>query len=319
MYAVVIFMTLFCQTAMGGKFNSHKITYIAPASLMTKEVAQKKEVSFLGINNKSTVSDDSFPFCIQNDQKKVEHIDKALHDKKSYLWCVKGGYGSARLFDGLNKLPPPHQAKVVIGFSDITFLHLFLNQKWGWKTIHGAMPGMLIKQDPYNFYQIQNIMDKEKGTLKYDGLVPMNAQASSQKELCGPVTGGCLTLLVNSLGTAWQLDAKGKILMIEDVGVKGYEVDRYLTQIKQSGALHGVRAIIFGSFIPKEGDIFCDKALTTFAQESTIPVFSCDWFGHGFKNYPVPFGCPATIKKGDSNLWSLEIGYDFSSAQSCPA
>jgi muramoyltetrapeptide carboxypeptidase len=308
----VILAFFFSGIGLGKKFESRHIAYIAPSYQISSKVAQEKEGAFPGMSSGHIIEKEIFPYCEKEDKRKVNHLIQSLYEKKKYLWCVRGGYGSARLFKALNDLTPPPEPRVIIGFSDITFLHLFLNQKWGWKTIHGAMPGTTADQDSHNFRLIKEIMDKKKGTLTYGGLTPLNTSASTQKKICGTITGGCLTLLVNSLGTGWQLSAGDKILMIEDVGVRGYEIDRNLTHLKQSGVLKGVQTIVFGSFLPKDDDKYCPKALETFAREIKIPVFSCNWFGHSFKNYPVPFGCPAKITKQEQGVWVLDIDYDFS-------
>ena len=173
------------------------------------------------------------------------------------------------------------------------------------------MPCPNIANKPCNFLLIKEIMQKEKGSLRYRGLRPLNPTAVSYTTHSGPLTGGNLTLLANSLGTGWQLDARGKILVIEDVGIRGYAIDRDLNHLKQAGAFNGVKAIIFGSF--EGGDSFCEKAIETFAKETEVPVFSCNWFGHGPKNKPLPFGCPAWINPlTDKRRSELVIHYDFS-------
>jgi muramoyltetrapeptide carboxypeptidase len=201
----------------------------------------------------------------------------------------------------------------LIGFSDLTFLHLYLNQKWGWPTIHGDMPCSYLKNDKNNFVQIQKMIKKEKGCISYKKINPENHSCSSCSQISGTSIGGNLEILTKSLGTRWQLNADGKILLIEDVGVKSYQIDRNLMHLRQSGALRGVKAIILGEFLGE--DKFCKKALGNFAKEMDVPVFSCQWFGHGSCNKPIPLGCAATMKKDTNNQWVITIHYDFSSSQ----
>lgn len=295
---------------MGTVFNPKNIVYIAPSAPLSCLVAEKKNKSFPGISHPSVTGDEVGTYSTQTDRQKIPHIINALYGQKKFLWSVRGGYSAARLFKYINKIKKPSKPKVFIGFSDSTFLHLFLNQKWGWPTIHGTMPGYAEDQDDANYSIIKTLVNAEKGKLTYNNLTPLNPRGSYSASLCGKIIGGCLTLLVNSIGTGWQLNARGKILMIEDVNLKSYELDRYLTHMKQAGMLNGVCAIIFGTMT--SSGTLCKKIIKCFAQETNVPIFTCNWFGHGPINYPIPFGCPARIIKNNTHNHSLEISYDFS-------
>lgn len=301
---------LFTSNAMGAIFSPENIAYIAPSAPLSWPVAEKKNKSFPGINHPSVTGDEVGVYSTQTDRQKIPHIINALYGQKKFLWSVKGGYSAARLFKHINQIKKPSKPKVFIGFSDATFLHLFLNQKWGWPTIHGAMPGCAKDQDDVNCAKIKKLINTEKGKLTYHNLAPLNPCGACSTSICGKIIGGCLTLLVNSIGTGWQLNAHGKILMIEDVNLKSYELDRYLTHMTQAGMLNGVCAIIFGTMT--SSGTLCKDIIKCFAQETKIPIFACHWFGHGPINDPIPFGCPARIIKNNTHDYRLEISYDFS-------
>ena len=228
---------------------------------------------------------------------------------------MRGGYGSARLFDGVRRMKPEGASKIFIGYSDSTFLHLLFNQ-WGWKTIHGAMPVDLLRGasggatvDPNNFLLLQNMLASLKNKVIYCGLKPLNPQAVNLGSVSGKLIGGNLTLLTNSLGTAWQIKGQDQIIFIEDCGVKGYAVDRDLTHLKHAGVFTNARAVLFGTF--ERGDDCIPHAIKKFAETLGIPVFSSNLFGHGKSNYPLPFGFESVIKRGGRDMFEINIEYDF--------
>ncbi len=212
------------------------------------------------------------------------------------LWAVRGGYGASRLLPALeNGATLPEAPKVLVGYSDITFLHLFLGKR-GWPSVHGAMFWELGADgsDPENFRRLAAVLSGETAELRYEGLKPGNPAAEKlDQPVAGKLVGGNLTCLTAAVGTPWQPDVSGNILFLEDVKEKGYKLDRLFTQLQQAGLLDGASAILLGEF--SEGDEQVEFALARFAQSVSVPVFRCDWFGHGEKNYPLILGAPAAI------------------------
>jgi muramoyltetrapeptide carboxypeptidase len=116
--------------------------------------------------------------------------------------------------------------------------------------------------------------------------------------------GGNLTVLASGFGTRWQLRPKGALLFLEDVGEKGYRVDRMLNQFRQAGVLEGVNAVIFGEFLgPDQAGI--EVALARFAQSIAIPVFKTNQFGHGVLNYPIRYGAVSRIERENGQVFKL--------------
>ena len=78
--------------------------------------------------------------CSNTKEKRFEHFKKAVESRKSQgIWCVRGGYGSLQLVSFLEKMKKPRHKKIFIGYSDMTVLHLLLNQKWNWASLHGPV------------------------------------------------------------------------------------------------------------------------------------------------------------------------------------
>ena len=140
--------------------------------------------------------------------------------------------------------------------------------------------------------------------LIYEELEAMNPLARKSATLRAPVVGGNLAILAATLGTPWPFNAKGKILVIEDIGERGYRVDRMLVQMEQAGVFKGVRAVIFGDFVGGEEnkDEDClylwQDVQKRFAKQAKFPVLKGIPFGHGAFQRPLPFNTRAELRLG---------------------
>ncbi len=251
------------------------------------------------------------PFSANTDEQRFEQLRQAIYAEDSkVIWAFRGGYGTTCLMTKLQKLPCPVQPKILIGYSDITPLHIFFTQQFGWSTIHGRTISEFISRDTsaLEINRMKEVLFGTKPTTVFVNLKPLNWFAAQEKTVTSEVIGGCLTLIQTSLGTEWEIKLVNKILLLEDVGERGYNIDRMLTHIKQSGVLDEVKAIIVGDIICKKeenGNELCEEAINRFAQSLNIPVVSCAQIGHGAVNLPVPMNMPATLKLG--NTVTLEI------------
>jgi len=290
-------------------FQSRTIRLIAPASTCNLEIIEQlKTTTHLKIDVPDNLVEKNIIFHANSDENRFLQLKNALEDKSSntIIWTLRGGYGSARLIDYLSQCPKPKTEKIFIGSSDITALHLFLSQQWGWRTIHGAGLASLLNpnQDPQNFERIATIVSKSKKTLTLDPLIPLNTAASKIKKISGCITGGNLATLQTNIGTPWQIQTAGKILFLEEVGEKGYRIDRALNHLKQAGLLKDVHSIILGQFIASDASDNSDApliaetiriAIERFATDTQIPVFKNDQFGHGPTNYPIVYNAKSDI------------------------
>ena len=273
-------------------FQSRTIRLIAPASTCNLEIIEQlKTTTHLKIDVPDNLVEKNIIFHANSDENRFLQLKNAINDKSNstIIWTLRGGYGSARLIDYLSQCPKPKTEKIFIGSSDITALHLFLSQQWGWRTIHGAGLASLLNpnQDPQNFERIATIVSKSKKTLTLDPIIPLYTAASK----------------IN-IGTPWQIQTAGKILFLEEVGEKGYRIDRALNHLKQAGLLKDVHSIILGQFIASDASDNPDTpliaetiriAIERFATDTQIPVFKNDQFGHGPTNYPIVYNAKSDI------------------------
>ena len=272
-----------------------KIIAISPASYPYCEYKDIQSIAGINLyNNKLLLNKDVHPFHSNSDEKRFEDLNKALNiqDENVIIWCINGGYGSAKLINYLQRQSKPKCEKIFIGYSDITALHLFFSQKWSWKTIHGPCLGELFKEDKdiNNFLNLFDCLLRKDFTnrkfVKY--IKPLNLAAEKFKDQIDlfKFTGGNLALIQTSLGTSWQIDIKNKVLFLEDIGEAGYKIDRMLNHISSVLNIRTVKAIIFGEFI--NSDEFIDFTINNFVNlNSSIPIYKTDKLGHGKNNLPI--------------------------------
>ncbi len=232
--------------------------------------------------------------CASNDQNRFKQLKTAVQSKDSkVVWCLRGGYGSARLLPMLDKLKTPKNPKLLIGYSDITHLHMYFNYKWKWPSLHASMleemgSGQTTKQEIKDF---KKILFGKTDKVIYKKLKPLNKQARANKMIRSQLTGGNLTILMASFGTPYQVHADGQILMLEDIGERGYRVDRMLVQLKQAGYFNKIRALIFGDFVggeEKDSVALWKEVQKRFAGSVNFPVLKNIPSGHSTKQRPLP-------------------------------
>ncbi|MBZ5502583.1 MAG: LD-carboxypeptidase [Acidobacteriia bacterium] len=175
-------------------------------------------------------------------------LEAALAEADSRaIFCSRGGYGSNYLLEGLRAAPGA--PKILLGSSDITSLQIFFWQRFGWVTFYGPMvaqnfdrgAGASHGYDRASFTRA--VTETKQGwTLALEGEALVSGTAE------GVLLGGCLTLVEAALGTPWELDTRGAILVIEDRGMKPYQVDRALVHLRQAGKLREAAGLVLGDF-----------------------------------------------------------------------
>ncbi len=166
--------------------------------------------------------------------------------------CSRGGYGSTEI---LEKLVTARlkQAKIFCAFSDLTSVHIFLWQKLHWVTFYGPLvaggfdagPNATGGYDPDTFMWAMTATNS-------GWTVPLEGETFARGKAEGTLLGGCITLIETSIGTPWELDTRGSIMLLEDRGVKPYQLDRMLLHLKQAGKFEGARGIVLGEFPESE-------------------------------------------------------------------
>lgn len=240
------------------------------------------------------------------DEQRFDFLKKALLSKDSHIiWCLRGGYGSNRLLPMLAKLRKPREPKLLIGISDITSLHTFLIQEWGWSTLHAPLLDRLGKKlvSPKHEKELHNILFGDQSDIEFKKLKPLNNAALNIKLLRSKIVGGNLTVLQSTLGTPWQIRTRGNLLFVEDLGERGYRIDRMFEQFRQAGIFKSCAGLILGDFIggeePATGKNNFNKVFKRWSQDLEIPVFQGLEAGHASIQRPVPFNTPCDLEVKD--------------------
>jgi muramoyltetrapeptide carboxypeptidase len=220
------------------------------------------------------------------------------------IFCARGGFGSVQLLPYLSPELGDH-AKIFVGYSDVTTLLNWLRQYCNMVTFHAPMVAMdmargLSQRVKAHFW---DVLAGTTGTWKLDlGEVIRPGCAESE------IMGGCLSLLVTTLGTRHEIDTVGKLLFLEDVGEPPYRLERMLTHLKLAGKLDRPAGVVFGDFTGCDGagsrglreivhDIF---------HEAPYPVVMGMRAGHGSENLTLPFGVKMMLNGNAGTLEMLE-------------
>jgi muramoyltetrapeptide carboxypeptidase len=195
------------------------------------------------------------------------------------VFCTRGGYGSTYLLENLRLSGAA--PKILIGYSDLSSLQIFLWQTLRWVTFYGPMvaSGLDRGADAAEGYSLDSFIRALTET-KSGWTVNLLGESLAPGTAEGTLLGGCLTLVETTLGTPWELATPGAILLLEDLALKPYQLDRSLMHLKQAGKFRGVAGIILGEF-PQFTSSAEDKAMREVARRILQPL-----------GVPVVWGAP---------------------------
>jgi muramoyltetrapeptide carboxypeptidase len=227
------------------------------------------------------------------DEVRASGLMRALRDPEvKAVISLRGGYGCARLIPLLQPELLENQAKIFMGFSDLTTLHLYFRRRLGWKTLHGPMatsPTLSNIGSAQEMHLVRLWTDPGyHASLSFPELETWAAGAAE-----GELVGGCLSLLTASLGTPYEMDTDGKVLFLEDLGEPPYRLDRMLTQLRLAGKLERIAGVLLGEFkdCDSEGKPpSAEDTLRDFMTSLEVPVLAHFPSGHGSENWVLPLG-----------------------------
>jgi muramoyltetrapeptide carboxypeptidase len=167
-------------------------------------------------------------------------------DEVRAIFTSRGGYGSNYLLDGLDLDLIAESAKPLVGSSDLTALQLWLLDQIELPAFHGPMLSAdFAREDGVHLPSLQAALSGQSYSVGADeGMRTLHAGRAK-----GVLYGGCLSILVSLLGTPYEPQTEGKLLFLEDVNAKPYQIDRMLWQLREAGKLEGVRGVVFGEML----------------------------------------------------------------------
>ncbi|MHA7877309.1 MAG: S66 peptidase family protein [Bacteroidota bacterium] len=275
-----------------------KVAIVAPASRLKapKNVIAKATALFrswgLEVVLGEYVSVSHHNAFAGTDAQRAEDLQWALDDPTiKAVFALRGGYGTTRIIDQLDFKRFLRRPKWVIGFSDITTLHIQLH-KLGVVSVHGPMPTY------FSSPQYQGSIDSLKKLL-FRGTAQLIAPSNILNRLGvvkAPVVGGNLTLICSNMETPSALDTENKILVIEDVGGNLYVLDRTMVQLKRAGKLQHLAGLIVGKMphMQEHPSCFIGKSAEEIIREHVAdydyPVAFQFPIGHEAPNLPFLHG-----------------------------
>jgi muramoyltetrapeptide carboxypeptidase len=238
-------------------------------------------------------------------------LKAALAEKGTQaIVCTRGGYGSNYLLDCLRV--EGAQPKLLCGFSDVTSLHAYLWQKFRWVTLYGPMVAAGLDHganapegyDPESFTRA--LTETKRGWT-----VALKGESINAGPGEGTLLGGCLNLVETTIGTPWELDTHGSILILEDRGMKPWQVDKALMHLKQAGKLRGVTGIVLGDFPesdPPQGTESVKDVVRRILAPLGVPIVFGAPIGHTSRPMlTLPLGAQARLSAdGEGKLEILE-------------
>lgn len=234
-------------------FPGAKVALIAPASAVPEDRLQKaidfvRSLKLEPVVYPSCYFSNRDGYLAASDAQRAKDILDAFADPSIQgIWCIRGGYGSHRILPLLDKDLIRSNPKWFGGYSDVTTLHTYLNQECGLESYHCVMPSTESDADEFTHNWLKKaLFGGLSGTMAYpEGLT---ARTLVPGEANGVLCGGNLSLVIASLGTPWEIDTRGKILFLEDIGEKTYRIDSMLTQLRNAGKFRDCEGIILGAW-----------------------------------------------------------------------
>ena len=234
-----------------------------------------------------------------------------VRDEVRAIVSARGGYGTNYLLHDLDLDKIKAHPKIFVGYSDITTLLTYFHDAAGLVTFHGPMAAKDWAHE--NGVDVPSWQAALSGTAPWD--VPMGEEVSglADGDAEGVLYGGCLSILVASLGTPYEIKTAGTILFLEDLAAKPYQIDRMLMQLKLGGHLDAVRGIVFGEMLDciqtSNQGYTLQEVVTRIVDDLGVPAAFGLKSGHvSSGNITLPFGVRAklTVRGSQAALKILE-------------
>jgi len=222
------------------------------------------------------------------DEDRAKTLLEAIDRRPDAIWLARGGYGCVRTLQaardlGLDLFDRP--AVPLWAFSDGTTL-LAAWDRAAWPAWHAPPATQFPRLDELSRARVRAAWHADH-VAPYEGL-----ETLAPGEAEGPMAGGNLCVLASLIGTPWQVDLRGRIVLIEDTGERAYKVDRLFTQLAYAGCFEGIAGLVIGRFTHIH--VQQSAAIAAFFARSAaslgVPVVGGIPIGHDLENAPLPFG-----------------------------
>ena len=238
------------------------------------------------------------PYFAGTPEQRLADLHQAFADPEiAAIFSTRGGYGSNYLMSGLDLDLIAQHPKPLFAYSDMTNLQSWLLDQVGLVAFHGPMvtADFAVEHGVHVSSLLAALGGKSYSVGPAEGLRSLKPGNAS-----GVLYGGCLSLLVASLGTDYAVQTQGKLLFIEDLGTKPYQVDRMLRQLMLAGKFEGVTGIIFGEMLdcvsPGADPLLIEETILHVFRDFAGPIAFGLRSGHvSRENVTLTFGIPAEL------------------------
>lgn len=288
-----------------------RVRLIAPAGPFARDRMASGVAVLEALGLVPLVSEGAFTrdgFLAGSDTRRAEELTRALEEKESRaVWCIRGGYGTARLLPSLDLPRLRASRKLFVGFSDVTALLVQLARTDGFVAIHGPVVIQLARVQRSDLRWLRRLLLAPAAPLsvplgRVRTLVPGTAE--------GRLMAGNLSILASLAGTPFAPDLSGALLCLEDVGEEAYRLDRLLWQVVSAGLLGQCRGIVIGELTdctPQGAGRYSARRVMERAVSALgLPAVSGAAFGHGRRNVALPLGVRARLDADARTLTLLE-------------
>jgi muramoyltetrapeptide carboxypeptidase len=290
-----------------------RVRIVSPASpgaaqILSRGLAELARLGYVSVKSSTSEPTKDY-FSSSTKDRRGELLDAFADNAAGAVICTRGGYGSTYLLD--KKLKHTKAPRIFLGYSDMTTLQIYLWQKRGWVTFYGPMvasgfSGGAGASHGYDEPSFRAALTQTRGSWSLD----LGGATLCKGTARGILLGGCMTLVESTLGTPWELDTRGAILVLEDRGMKPYQVDRVLTHLRQAGKFRAVRGIILGEFPESAPTVIGSPTVRDVARrilgDLEIPVVWGARIGHTLRPMlTLPLGVRARLDAHKSG--TLEI------------
>jgi muramoyltetrapeptide carboxypeptidase len=282
------------------------ISIVAPASSAQLERIEKGLAALRALGYSPSVGMNALHrgplYFAGTPHQRVADLHAAFADETTdAVMCLRGGYGSNYILDALDLNLIAKHPKPFFAYSDLTAVQLYLLDEIGLPAFHGPMAAAdFYLEDGVHMQSFQGAISGEAYQVgAAEGMRSLRPGTAT-----GTLYGGCLSILAALLGTQWEPNTEGKLLFLEDVGTKPYQVDRMLWQLRKAGKFEGVRGIIFGEMLdctsPGAAPDLLDRAILSALDGFTGPIAIGLRSGHvSRQNVTLTFGVEARLSAGE--------------------
>ncbi|MDI7742988.1 LD-carboxypeptidase [Lysinibacillus fusiformis] len=233
-----------------------------------------------------------------SDEERLNDLHKMIQDPEvKAIFCLKGGYGAARIVDRIDYQALTENPKIFWGFSDVTYLHTAFQEYSNLVTFHGPMlsSGGANELSELSIRMFQQLFTPFE--IQYDdNLTPLQTVVGGSAR--GELTGGNLNRLVSTLGTKFEFDAKDKIVLLEDIGESLENIDSMVNQLRLARKLEEAAGFVIGNF-SNINDGSLEEVWTLFEEYLKPlgkPAVAGFMIGHCEPNIAIPLGVEAILE-----------------------